>query len=87
MLTRIIWVLGIRSDYRSHFWKMAWREFKKGDIDNIFQISIVAHHLISYSRDCLNGKMHSSNYSRRVLEKEKPLHENAIGASPVGSSI
>ena len=71
---RIVWRVGICSDYRRLFWKMAWTELKQGHVEAVFQISMVAHHLITYSRECTQGKMQSSNYSIRRVEKDR---ENA----------
>jgi radical SAM superfamily enzyme YgiQ (UPF0313 family) len=68
---RIIWRVGIRSDYRKLFWKMAWHELKQGNVETVFQVAMVAHHLITYSRECTQGKMQSSNYSVRQVEADR----------------
>jgi radical SAM superfamily enzyme YgiQ (UPF0313 family) len=68
---RIIWRVGICSDYRRHFWKMAWTELKQGNVETMFQVAMVAHHLITYSRECTQGKMQSSNYSIRRIEEDR----------------
>jgi len=75
---RIVWRVGICSDYRALFWKMAWRELKLGHVEAIFQISMVAHHLITYSRECTQGKMQSSNYSIRQVEEDRENEELAV---------
>jgi radical SAM superfamily enzyme YgiQ (UPF0313 family) len=71
IFSRLIWHVGIRSDYRRRFWDMAWRELKQGHVENVFSIAIVAHHLITYSRECTQGKMQSSNYSMRQVETNR----------------
>jgi hopanoid C-2 methylase len=68
---RIIWRVGICSDYRKEFWKMAWTELKQGNVETMFQVAMVAHHLITYARECTQGKMQSSNYSVRRVEEER----------------
>jgi radical SAM superfamily enzyme YgiQ (UPF0313 family) len=68
---RILWRVGVRSDYRRLFWNMMWHELKQGNIETIFQVAMVAHHLITYSRECTEGKMQSSNYSVRRVEDER----------------
>ena len=68
---RIIWRVGIRSDYRRLFWKMAWTELKQGNVETMFQVAMVAHHLITYARECTQGKMQSSNYSIRRVEEDR----------------
>jgi radical SAM superfamily enzyme YgiQ (UPF0313 family) len=68
---RILWRVGVCSDYRKLFWKMMWHELKQGNIETIFQVAMVAHHLITYARECTEGKMQSSNYSIRRVEDER----------------
>jgi radical SAM superfamily enzyme YgiQ (UPF0313 family) len=66
MLTRLIWHAGLQSDYRSEFWSMFWTQLRQGRIENIFQIAMVAYHLIKYARDCVAGRIHASNYTHRI---------------------
>jgi radical SAM superfamily enzyme YgiQ (UPF0313 family) len=68
---RIIWRVGIQSDYRRLFWNMAWTELKQGNVETMFQVAMVAHHLITYARECTEGKMQSSNYSIRRVEEDR----------------
>jgi len=68
---RILWRVGVCSDYRKLFWKMMWHELKQGNIETIFQVAMVAHHLITYARECTQGKMQSSNYSIRRVEEDR----------------
>jgi radical SAM superfamily enzyme YgiQ (UPF0313 family) len=75
---RIIWRVGICSDYRRLFWKMAWHELKQGNVETVFQVAMVAHHLITYARECTQGKMQSSNYSIRRVEEERENEALAV---------
>jgi radical SAM superfamily enzyme YgiQ (UPF0313 family) len=68
---RIIWRVGICSDYRAEFWNMAWTELRRGNVETMFQVAMVAHHLITYARECTQGKMQSSNYSVRRVEEDR----------------
>jgi len=68
ILLRIVWRIGIRGNYREQFWKMAIAQAKLGNIENIFQVAMVAHHLITYAQECVSGAMQSSNYSARRVE-------------------
>jgi hypothetical protein len=77
ILRRLIWRVGICSDYRREFWRMFWTELKQGNIETIFQVAMVAHHLITYARECTQGKMQSSNYSIRRVEAEREEAELA----------
>jgi radical SAM superfamily enzyme YgiQ (UPF0313 family) len=68
IFSRIIWHVGLRSDYRRHFWKMFWSLIWRGQVESIFQITIVSHHLITYTREALQGKGQASNYSLQMVE-------------------
>ncbi len=68
ILRRIVWRVGIRGNYRRQFWKMAIAQARQGNIENIFQVAMVAHHLITYAQECVSGAMQSSNYSARRVE-------------------
>jgi hopanoid C-2 methylase len=65
---RIVWHVGVRSDYRRHFWHLFWTQICRGQVENIFHVTIVAHHLISYTRDALQGRGQASNYSLQTVE-------------------
>ncbi|MDR3570326.1 MAG: B12-binding domain-containing radical SAM protein [Syntrophobacteraceae bacterium] len=63
---RLIWHVGIRSDYRRVFWRMFRTQLRRGLIENIFQIALVAHHLILYSRDTIAGRIHACHFAPRI---------------------
>jgi hopanoid C-2 methylase len=65
ILGRILWRIGFQTDYRKEFWKMTWSQLKHGNIENIFQVAMVAHHLVTYARECVGGRMQASNYTER----------------------
>lgn len=75
IFSRLIWQVGIGSGYRRLFWQMTWRELKQGQVENIFSIAVVAHHLITYAGECTRGKMQSSNYSMRQVEADRSNKE------------
>ena len=68
ILGRLLWDVGLRGDYRRAFWHTAGRHLRHGNLETVFQVTMVAHHLIRYARDCLDGKRQASNYSKRVAE-------------------
>jgi hopanoid C-2 methylase len=51
-LAKIIGKIGLFGDYRRTFWRMAWRAFKSGRIDELIAAALVAHHLIRFAQDC-----------------------------------
>lgn len=71
ILRRIVWHVGVRSDYRRHFWAMAGRLLPRGELEALFHITLVAHHLITYTREALAGRGQASNYS---LQRVEPGH-------------
>jgi radical SAM superfamily enzyme YgiQ (UPF0313 family) len=66
ILNRLIRRAGLQADYRAEFWSMFWTQLRQGRLENVFQIAMVAHHLINYARDCVAGHTHASNYAHRV---------------------
>ena len=73
ILGRLLWREGVGADYRLQFWSMAWTELRRGCFENIFQIAMVACHLIRYGRDCVAGRTHASNYTFRRIEPDPAL--------------
>lgn len=67
-LTNIFLHVGLLSDYRRIFWRMAWPMLRQGRIEDLIHISLVAHHLITYARQCEDGRQMASNYAVRTKQ-------------------
>jgi radical SAM superfamily enzyme YgiQ (UPF0313 family) len=65
--------VGILSDYRRTFWRMALPALRKKQIEEVIHIALVAHHLITYARECEQGKHMASNYAIREKLKARRL--------------
>lgn len=78
ILSRLLTRVGLRADYRRHFWKMFFQELSRGHVETIFQVAMVAHHLITYGRECHDGRMQASNYSARRKDT-RAVPQSAIG--------
>jgi hopanoid C-2 methylase len=63
ILARLVWRVGILGDYRRTFWRLAWPSLKAGDIEPLIHAAILSHHLIAFTRDCLQGAGESSFYA------------------------
>ncbi len=63
ILARILWRVGVLSDYRKIFWRMARPALKRGDIESVIHAGLVGHHLIRFARDCQSGVGEYSFYS------------------------
>jgi radical SAM superfamily enzyme YgiQ (UPF0313 family) len=51
-LAKIIAKIGVAGDYRGIFWRMAWPALKSGRVDDLIACALVAHHMITFARDC-----------------------------------
>jgi hypothetical protein len=58
--------IGIALDYRTTFWRTAWPLLQQGQLEEMIHVSLVAHHLITFTREALAGKHNASYYSSRT---------------------
>jgi hypothetical protein len=82
-----VWRVGIRSDYRRHFWDMARGQLAQGHVETMFQVAMVAHHLITHARECTRGLKQASNYSFRRVEAARGRDASGGGLSLSGPSV
>lgn len=68
ILGNLILRIGIFSNYRRTFWKMAGPKLKAGKIENLIHIGLVGHHLITFAQECGQGKQSASFYSQKIKE-------------------
>ena len=59
----IAWRIGVFSDYRRWFWKAVLPALRRGQIDAALSMGVVAHHMITFSREALRGEQNASFYS------------------------
>ncbi|MDX2241872.1 MAG: B12-binding domain-containing radical SAM protein [Leptolyngbyaceae cyanobacterium bins.302] len=69
MMAKLFWHAGVISSYRDTFWKMAKPEIKKGKIERLLSIGLVAHHLIEFTKECSRGIESASFYSQKVKKQ------------------
>jgi radical SAM superfamily enzyme YgiQ (UPF0313 family) len=73
ILARLVWRVGVVGDYRRTFWRLAWPSLRAGDVEPLIHAAIVSHHLIAFTRDCLQGAGESSFYApTSTLESPSP---------------
>ena len=65
-LAKLIFKVGIQSDYRRIFWRMAKPALKDLDIETVIHVSLVSHHMIEFAREAEAGYQNASFYSRDV---------------------
>ncbi|WP_375457378.1 B12-binding domain-containing radical SAM protein [uncultured Methylobacterium sp.] len=77
----IITRVGIFSDYRKPFWSAAAYALRRGQIEAVFNMGFVAHHLIRFTREALRGEHNASFYAAKAAEteaaRERSWWENA----------
>jgi hopanoid C-2 methylase len=69
MLSNIILQVGILSNYRKTFWKMAMPALKSANIENLIHVGLVGHHLIKFAQECATGQESASFYSQKLPQK------------------
>jgi radical SAM superfamily enzyme YgiQ (UPF0313 family) len=62
---RVVWHIGILSDYRKPFWRAACHALRRGQIDAALGMGFIAHHLIQFTREALRGEQNASYYSTK----------------------
>jgi radical SAM superfamily enzyme YgiQ (UPF0313 family) len=75
MLARILWKVGVLSDYRRDFWTFAWPKLKKGEIEPVIQAGLISRHLIRFAREASAGTMNASYYSAKLRDPMKVAAE------------
>ncbi|GJE04112.1 B12-binding domain-containing radical SAM protein [Methylobacterium isbiliense] len=61
--------VGLLSDYRRAFWRAAGYALKRGQIEAVFNMGFVSHHLIRFTREALRGEQNASFYATRTVER------------------
>jgi radical SAM superfamily enzyme YgiQ (UPF0313 family) len=80
ILARLMIRVGIFSDYRKTFWRMAIPALKKGDIESLIHVALVSHHLIEFTRDALRGEQGAAFYSERLVSATETEQDVALSA-------
>jgi len=66
IMANLILRIGVLSNYRKTFWKMAGPKLKTGNVENLIHIGLVAHHLITFAQECGRGEQDASFYAQKV---------------------
>jgi hypothetical protein len=70
--TNLLLGVGLLSDYRRTFWTMAWPLLRKGRLEDMIHVGLVAHHLITFAREAVSGRQNASFYSSRPPTARRP---------------
>ena len=71
MLAKIILRVGLFGNYRRCFWRFALPALRGGHIDWLIAVGLVAHHMITFARECTDGRQNAAFYADRVKPAEK----------------
>lgn len=63
IVARVLWHTGVRNRHRSHFWRLAWPALKKGHVEDVIHVGLVAHHLIRFAEETAAGRGEKCFYS------------------------
>lgn len=66
IMANLVLRIGVLSNYRKTFWKMAAPKLKTGNIENLIHIGLVAHHLITFAQECDRGEQAASFYAQKA---------------------
>ncbi len=77
ILANLLWRVGLVGDYRAVFWKMARQALAKGNVEALFHVGMVSHHLITFARQAAAGKQSASFYNQDLRAIDTPLERSA----------
>ncbi len=73
MLANILLRIGLAGDYRDRFWRFAGAALRAGRVAELIAVSLVAHHMIRFARECTEGRQNASFYADRPKpDADKP---------------
>jgi hopanoid C-2 methylase len=65
-LAKIILHVGALGDYRRVFWRFAAEALRLGRIDELIAVALVAHHLVRFALECIEGRQNAAFYADRT---------------------
>ena len=65
MLSKILWKVGMRGDYKREFWRFAAPLLARGDIETVIRTGFMAHHMILAGREAWEGRQSASHYTAK----------------------
>ncbi|MGO9134065.1 MAG: B12-binding domain-containing radical SAM protein [Methylovirgula sp.] len=71
MLAKVLWKVGVLSDYRRAFWRFTLPRLLRGEVEAILTAAVSAHHLIMFARDARVGRGNASHYSAKLRMAEE----------------
>ncbi len=63
VMSRVFWHCGLCAPWRRQFWDLCWPLLRQGRIDEVIQIGIVTHHLLTFTQEIAAGRWEASFYA------------------------
>jgi hopanoid C-2 methylase len=77
ILAKLVWRIGVLADYRLVFWRFAAATLRGGRLDQFIAAALVSHHMITFARECGEGRQRAAFYA----DRPKPAAaENPVAA-------
>lgn len=67
---RLMFGLGLASDYKRDFWKTALPLMATGQVDSLIYVGAMAHHFMRYRDDVLSGRVRASNFHHEGIREQ-----------------
>jgi len=65
ILAKLFLRIGVQSDYRPVFWRMAIEALRRGRIEELIQVALISHHMITFARECAEGRQNAAFFAQR----------------------
>ncbi len=69
ILCKLLVQVGLRGNYRRHFWRFVWTALRAGRVGELLAVGLVSHHLIRFARDCTAGRQNAAFYAERSKQR------------------
>jgi radical SAM superfamily enzyme YgiQ (UPF0313 family) len=86
LLAKLLWKVGVRSDYRREFWRFAWPKLTRGEIEAVIPAGLVSRHLIRFARQASAGEANASHYSSKLRDPIQAACETPSGSPAAADS-
>ena len=63
VIGRVLWHCGLKSQWRQQFWDLCWPLLRQGRINDVVQIGVVTHHLLTFTQEIIDGRWEASFYA------------------------
>ncbi|NNM72473.1 B12-binding domain-containing radical SAM protein [Enterovirga aerilata] len=73
--------VGLLSDYRRAFWRAAREAIRRGQVEAVFNMGFVAHHMIRFTQEALAGEQNASFYAVRTEAPGRQAKRHGLKAA------